>query len=134
MAAALFGRDEFLYSVAEEDDANLVVVLDGTESQCGGHFGHQLFFELVMGAETVGSAHVNQQHDRHLALLFKYLDIRVVQTGGHVPVDASDIVAILILAHFAECHAAPFEGTMVFARKQLPGKPAGFDFYFADLF
>ena len=134
MAAALLRRYELLDAVAEKNHTHLVVVLNGTESDGGGHLGHQFLLELVMGAETVGAAHVDQQHYRQLAFFFEHLHIRVVEPCRHIPVNAADIVAILVLTHLAESHAAALEGTVVLARKQLPRQPARLDFNLADFF
>ena len=109
--------DVLFYLVGEKDDTGLVVVLDGTECQCRSNLRHHIALHLVTGAEVERAADINQQHHRQLALLLKHLYIRAVEAGRDVPVYVAHIVAELVVAHFAECHAAPLESRMV-----LPGK------------
>ena len=133
MGAPFLGRDELLDAVAEEDDAHLVVVGYGAESQRGGHLGGEFLLELVVGAEAVASAHVHQQHHRQLAFLLEHLDVGVRQTRRHVPVDAAHVVAVLVFAHLAEHHAATLERRVVLAAEHLLRQPPRLDFNLADL-
>ena len=119
MRASFLGGYELLDAVAEEDDTHLVVVGDGAEGECGGHLGGQLFFELLVGAEAIAAADVDEQHDGEFALLLEHLDIGVRQAGGDVPVDVAQVVGILVFAHLAEGHATPFEGGVVLAAEHL---------------
>ena len=77
-------------------------------------------------------ADVDQQHHRQLALLLEHLHVGVGQSGGDVPVDIAHVVAILVFAHFAEHHTAPFEGRVVLAAEHLLREAAGLDFNLAD--
>ena len=117
--AAFLGRDELLYLVREEDDAYLVVVLDGRKGKCGGNLRHHVALELLDGTEVEAAADVNQQHDRQLSFLLEDLDIRLSETCRDVPLNVADVIAVLVLAHLGESHAAPFEGRVILARKDV---------------
>ena len=111
--AAFLGRDILLYLIGEEDHANLVVVLNGTESQRGGNLRHHVLLQLHLRTELQRARNVNQQHHGQLALLLKDLHIRTMKPGRHIPVNVTHIIPELILAHLAEGHSPTLEGRMV---------------------
>ena len=117
VAAALLGRNEFLDLAAEEQGAHLVVVDGGGEGEDGRDFGHQVFFRLAGGAEQARAAHVDEQHHREFAFLFKDLDVGRAQARRDVPVHIAHVVAVLVLAYLAEGHSPSLERGMV-----LPGE------------
>ena len=119
VAAAFFGRNEFLDAVAEHHHAHLVVVVYGREGQRGCNLGYKLRLVLAGGAEDVRATNIDEEHHRQFAFLFEHLDVGVVETRGDVPVDVAHIVAVLVFSHLAECHTAAFECTVVFAREHL---------------
>ena len=131
--AAFLGRDELLYLVGEEDDANLIVVLNGREGERGCNLGHHVAFELLDGTEVETAADVNQQHHRQLAFLLEDLDIRLSEAGRHVPFDVANVVAVLVLAHLGESHAAPLEGRVILARKDVATQATSFNLDLPDL-
>jgi len=132
MLASFLGRYELLDAVGEEDDADLVVVLNGAEGQRGSDLGLHIALCLHDGTEIKAAADIHQEHDREFALLLEDLDIRLVEASGHIPLDVPDVVAILIFSHLAEGHTATLEGRMVFARKDVVRKAASLDFYLSD--
>ena len=117
MFLPFLGRDEFLYLVGEEHHPDLVVVLDSRESQCRRDLRNDFFLHYIHGTEVPAARHVDQQHHRQLPFFFEHLHVWADVTCGHVPVNITDIVSVLILAHFAKRHTTPFERRMV-----LPGK------------
>ena len=132
MLAPLLRRDELLDAVGEEDDTNLVVVLDGTERQGGSNLRGHIALGLHNGTEVQTAADIHQEHHRQLALLLKDLDKGLIETRGDVPLDVTDVVAILVLPHLAEGHTASFEGRVVLPRKDIAGESTGLDFNLAD--
>jgi len=44
---------------------------------------------------------------------------------GHVPVDGSNIIAVLILSNLIEFHPASFENRMVFSGQRFVDQPVG---------
>ena len=49
--------------------------------------------------------------------LFKYFDMWVTSAGSNIPVNISNIIAILILTHLTERHTSALEARFVRARK-----------------
>ncbi len=131
--AAFLGWDELLDLVGEEDDADLVVVLNGREGERGRNLGHHVALELLDGTEVETAADVNQQHNRQLAFLLEDLDVGLSKASRHVPFDVANIVAILVLAHFGESHAAPLEGRVVLARKDVAAQATSLNLDLPDL-
>ena len=129
MLASLFRRDVFFYLVREEDDANLVVVLDGTERQRGSYLRHHVALHLHLRAEVERAADVYQQHHRQLAFLLEHLHVGPVEARRDVPVDVAHVVAVLILAHLAEGHTPAFEGRMVLPCEDVRAQTARLDLY-----
>ncbi len=68
----------------------------------------------------MGSADVDQEHDRELSFLFENLDIGMTITGGDVPVDTPDVVAELVFPDFGKGHTPAFESTVVLSGKDIP--------------
>lgn len=56
----------------------------------------------------------------------------MIESGSHIPVYRAYIVAILVLADFAESHTATLEGAMIFAAEELTRKTLGPDLDFAN--
>ena len=77
---------------------------------------------------------VYQQHHGQFSFFFKYFYIGLVVTSGHIPVDVSNVVSKLIIAHLAEGHSSSLERTVVFSRKNMVRETACFDLYFTDFF
>ena len=110
MLSSLLGRDILLNSVGKEDDTYLVVVLNGTEGQGGSYLGCQVALHLAHRTEVERATHIHEQHDGELSFLFEHLDERAMETGCHVPVDVSHVVAILVFAHLGKGHSPALEG------------------------
>lgn len=127
MLLAFLGRDESLHPVAEEDDANLVVVLNRGERQRGRHLRDEILLEAHARAELARARHVDQQDHSVLPLLLEDLDVGLVHARRDVPVDVAHVVAILVFADFAESHAPALEGRVVFAGEDMVGEAAGLD-------
>ena len=131
--AAFLGWNELLDLVGEEDDADLVVVLNGREGERGRNLGHHVALELLDGPEVETAADVNQQHNRQLAFLLEDLDVRLSKASRHVPFDVANIVAVLVLAHLGESHAATLEGRVVLARKDVAAQATSLNLNLPDL-
>ena len=124
MFLSFLGRDKLLDLVREEHHADLVVVLDSRKGQCRRDLRNDFFLHYIHGTKVPTSRHVDQQHHRQLPFFFEHLHIRADIAGGHVPVYIADIVSVLILAHFAKRHTAPFERRMVLSGKYIAGQAA----------
>ena len=134
MFLSLLGRNKFLDLVGEEHHADLIVILYGRKRQRSGNLRNDLFLHYVHGTKVTTPRYVDQQHHGQFALFFEHLYIRAHVAGGHIPVDIADIVAVLILAHFAECHTTAFESRMVLSRKNIARQAAGLYFNSPNLF
>ena len=113
MLLALLWRDVFLYPVAEEHHTYLIVVLNTAECECRCDLGDLFLLGLRCGAKLAASAHIDQEHDRHLALFLKDLDMRLVLASRHVPVNIAHIVAILIFTYFGKRHTMTLECRLI---------------------
>ena len=131
--AALLRRDEFLNLIGEEDDADLVVVLNGREGERGGNLGEHLTFRLVDGTEVETSRHIDHEDDGQLALLLKHLDERTSETCSDVPVNVAHVVAELVFADLRESHSSSLECRVVLSSKDIVGESACLYFYFPNL-
>ena len=118
--------------VGKEDDADLVVVLNGGESQRRSNLRGAFTLQLPDSAEVERSADIHQQHHRKFTLFLEDLDVGMMETPGDIPVDVAHIIAILILAHFREGHAASLEGRMILPGKDVLAQAQCLDFYLTD--
>ena len=118
VAAAFARRNEFFHLVAEEDEANLVIVANGGEGEHGGDLGGEFALGLVARAEQAGAAHVHDEHEREFAFLDELLDERMIHPRRDVPVNRAHVVAGLVFAHLVEVHALALEDGMVLARER----------------
>ena len=109
MLSSFLRRNVLLDTVREEDDTYLVIVLNGTEGECGSNLSSQIALYLLHRTEIERPADVYEQHHRQFPFLFKHLDIRLMKAGGHVPVDVSHIIAVLIFAHLAKAIPLPLK-------------------------
>ncbi len=57
-----------------------------------------------------------------------------MKAGGHVPVDVSHIIAILIFAHLGKGHSPTLEGRMILTSEDVLTQSASLDFYLPNLF
>ena len=53
----------------------------------------------------------------------------MVEPGRYIPVDAADVVAILVFPNLAEGHTFPLEAAVIVPRKDLTRQTAGLDLY-----
>ena len=97
--------DVLVHVAVEQQEAHLVVVVDGGEGHQGGKLHRRLALGAVRRAEVERGAHVHQQQHRELALLDIALDERRADAGGDVPVDGAHIVARKVGPYFVEFHA-----------------------------
>ena len=132
MGAPFLRRDEKFDLIGEEEQADLVVIADGTESEQAGDFGGELALRLRGAAEISRGAHIHDQHDGEFAFFGEFFDKRGAHPRGDVPIDRANFVAGLILAHILEVHPASFEDTVVIAGEGGLDETAGFDFESAD--
>ena len=95
--------------IGEENGSDAVVVPDGGHRQHGGKLGGELALEALAGAEALGAGEIDDEHHRELSLLDVPLDVGAPHAGRDIPVDAANLVARLVLAHFSELHPLPFE-------------------------
>ena len=119
MRGPLLGRDEFFDFVAEKDDPNLVVVLFRAESQNSGYFNNHLLLKGLLCSELIGGADINEQHHRQFPLFIKDFNVRMVESGGYVPVNIPDIITWLVLPDFRERHTAALEDRMILTREDM---------------
>lgn len=113
MFAAFFGRNEEFHLVGVDEQADLVVVLDGGKGEKCGEGRHDFAFHLLSASEFGAGTRVDHQKHGHFAFFDKLFHIRRAGSGGYVPVDGTHIVAWHVFADFAEFHAVPFKGTVV---------------------
>ena len=134
MFSSFLRRNVLLDTVREEDDTYLVIVLNGTEGECGSNLSSQIALHLLHRTEIERPADVYEQHHGKFPFLFKHLDVRLMKAGGHVPVDVSHIIAVLIFAHLGKGHSPTLEGRMILTCEDVLTQSASLDFYLPNLF
>ena len=134
MLSSFLRRNVLLYTIREEDDTYLVIVLNGTEGECGSNLSSQIALHLLHRTEIERPADVYEQHHGKFPFLFKHLDVRLMKAGGHVPVDVSHIIAILIFAHLGKGHSPTLEDRMILTCEDVLTQSASLDFYLPNLF
>ena len=120
--------------IRKQNQTNLIIVVCCGKSHCGRNFGNNIFLELIFGTKTFGTRNIDHQHHRQFAFFLKNFDVRLVVTSCHIPVNRTNVIAILVRTHFAKSHSATFERGVVFPRKDVIAQSSGFDFYFSYFF
>ena len=82
--------------------------------------------------EIAAVGNVDKQQHGQLALLFVDLYEGLAAACGDIPVDVAYLVAVLIFAHFRECHTASFERGVVFSGEYVLRQTACLDFNLPD--
>ncbi len=116
LSAPLARRNVALQVIGKKRRTHPVVAARGRECQHRADLHRQRALGAPPGAECAGRAVVHGKENGELTLLQEPLDIGGAEAGGDVPVDGTDVVARLVLAHFGELDAAPAKGARV-----LPG-------------
>ena len=130
--APFLRRYVFLYFVAEKHHSDFILVLDGGEGKGGGDFRDELALHRAYRTEIAAVGNVDKQQHGQLALLFVDLYEGLAAACGDIPVDVAYLVAILIFAHFRECHTASFERGVVFSGEYVLRQTACLDFNLPD--
>jgi len=115
VGAAFAGSEEEFGDVAEEEEADFVLILGGAEGEEGGDFCGEFAFGDIDAAEVLGGADVDGEEDGEFAFFDEFLDEGEAHAGGDVPVDAADLVAWLVFAEVVEVDTLAFEYRVVFA-------------------
>ena len=111
--AAFLRRDEQFDLVGVNQQADLVVILDGGKGEESRERCHDFAFHLLAGTEFRAAGCIDHEEHGHFAFFDEFFDVRRACSGGHVPVNGTDVVAWHVFADFAEFHAVPFEGAVV---------------------
>ena len=109
MLAAFFGRDEQFDLVGVNEEADLVVVLDGGKGEESRECCHDFAFHLLAGTEFGTAGRVDHEEHGHFTFFDELFDVRRACSGGHVPVDGADVVSRHVFADFAEFHTVALE-------------------------
>lgn len=109
--------------VGEENQADVVLIVDGCEGQKSGDFGGQIGLCAGAGTEIQRAGNIDEELDRQLPLFREALDLGDSCAGGDIPIDGAHVVANLVLANFIEFDAFSLERSMVIARKALVDEP-----------
>ena len=120
VASAASGRNEEFVPVSEEQEADLVVVLNGTEREDCSNFSREFPFGSG-GAENAGGADVNKQKKSEFAFFGELFDVSLPadfsNARGDIPLDEADLVPRLVFADLFKVHAPAFEHAPVLARE-----------------
>ncbi len=117
--ATFLWRNELFYFVAEENHADLVIVLNRRERKRRGQLCRYVFLGISACSEVPASADVHQQHHGQFAFFFIDFHVGAVVARSQVPVNVSYVVAGLILPCFRKHHPAPLESRVVFSGKNV---------------
>ena len=74
---------------------------------------------VVVAAVAAALAALRAEHDREFPLFIENLNVRMVEAGCHIPVNAADIISCLVFAYFAKSHAAAFKSRMILTRENM---------------
>lgn len=113
-------RGNLLYDpVGEEDQADIILIVDGCECQKGGDFRCQIGLCAGAGPEIQRAGDIDEELNRQLTLLGIAFDLGNARTGGDIPIDGTHVIAELVFADFIEFDALAFERSMVIPRETL---------------
>ena len=113
MLAAFFGRNKKFDLVSVNEEADLVVILDGGECEESRERCHDFAFHLLARTKFGAAGCIDHEEHGHFAFFDELFDVRRAGSGGHVPVNRAHVIAGHVFANFAEFHTVPFEGTVV---------------------
>jgi len=121
VASTASGWDEEFVTVGEEEEADLVIVLDGAEGEDCREFSGKFAFGAG-GAENAGGADVDEQQEGEFTFFRELFDIGFASdfsdARGDIPLDEANFVAGLVFANFFKVHAPAFEHATVLARER----------------
>ena len=58
----------------------------------------------------------------------------MVEARRNVPINKTDVIAMLIFAHFFKQHTPALKGTVIFSREEMPREPLTLDLELFDFF
>ena len=122
---ALARRNELVHLAVKQQQADLVVVVDGRKRQQRREFHRRLALRTFGGTEIEGRAHVHDQENGELTLFDVALHVRRAHARSDVPVDGPDIVARNVWPDFVELDAAALEDRDIGARQDVRDLAAG---------
>ena len=111
--AAFFGRDEKFDLVGVNEEADLVVILDGGECEESRERSHDFALHLLARTKFGATGSVDHEEHGHFAFFDEFFDVRRAGSCRHVPVNRTHVIAGHVFANFAEFHTVAFEGTVV---------------------
>ncbi|MPN01076.1 hypothetical protein SDC9_148276 [bioreactor metagenome] len=85
-----------------------------------------------MGPKNTRTADIHNQHQGELPLFYKLLDERMVHPGGDIPVNGTDLVPGLILAHLVKVHSLALEHAVILSRQRFTDQAVGANFNLPD--
>ena len=127
LLAAFGGGEEENWFGAKEEEADFVAVVAGTEGEDGGDFCGEFAFAEFAAAVEGGSGDVDGDDDGEFAFLTKFTDEGLSGSGGDVPVDEADFVAVLVFAELVEIESLSFEGGVILAAEGFVDESLGAD-------
>ena len=119
--------------IRKEYHTNFIIILNRRKCQCSSYLGLHFTLRLTKSAKLQGSADVHQEHHRQFALFLKHLDKRTAETCGHIPLDVSNVISVLILTHLGKSHSPTLKSGMIFTGKDVGRETAGLNLYLAYL-
>jgi hypothetical protein len=133
VAGRRLGRDEGRDAVAEQDQADAVVLLDHQVGDGGGQIRGVFELGHFAGAVAHRRAHVEQDSAAQVGLLVELLDVELVGLGPDLPVDAADVVAQDVLAVLGELDAEAVVGAAMQAGDEALDQEARHEVHVAQL-
>ncbi len=108
-----------LNAVCKQNQADLVIVLDGGKCQKRAQLGRHLVLHFFVAAKRTGRRQVHHKNDGQLTLFLKTLHVGMPHACGHVPVYRAHLVTRLVFAHLVELHALPLENALILAGQNI---------------
>src|SRR4051812_42909635 len=98
-----FGRFKILFfSIGKTNKSNMAVFLSGRQCKHATNFFSNVHFRTSRAPNIFGSAYVEHKKNSLLFFFAKCFYKSSMPLGGYIPVDGSDIIAILIRTNIIE--------------------------------
>ena len=109
MTRTLARRHNALHTVGEADKPHAIIRSNSTKRNGGSNLCRQFTLQLCMRSKRKRTTQINRQHDGELSLFAEQFDVRKAGARAHIPINGTNVVAVLVRSNFFEFHSASLE-------------------------
>src|ERR1700741_3556352 len=109
MLSSFFRWNIFFYFITEKDHAYFIIIIDRAEGEYRSYLCNNIAFASLCCPKQATGADIHQQVNNQLSFFFKYFGKRMRETRAYIPINKTDIITMIILAHFAKAHPLSFK-------------------------